>query len=270
MTERNKFEEMLEHLVNEDKEKAEELFHEIVVEKSRDIYENLLAEEDAEVEETTDEEVDEATDEEVDEASNEDDLDEATDEEVEEASADDAEVDEATDEKVEEFMEPTVEADPVDDMEMDVEMPDAGDDMEMGMDGDDMGMDAEGGEGDIEDRVMDLEDELESLKQEFEAMMDGDMGDEEAPADDEMPMDMDSEEGDEDERKFKAVQAEFRKIYDARTLAPYFYRALDTIDAAPAYQYYMCIGTLLLDTEGKTSDELLQVDLNLNPQWHSF
>ena len=31
MTERNKFEEMLEHLVNEDKTKAEELFHEIVV-----------------------------------------------------------------------------------------------------------------------------------------------------------------------------------------------------------------------------------------------
>ena len=41
----NKFEEMLEHLVNEDREKAEELFHDIVVEKSRKIYEDLLAEE---------------------------------------------------------------------------------------------------------------------------------------------------------------------------------------------------------------------------------
>ena len=40
----NKFEEMLEHLVNEDREKAEELFHDIVVEKSRKIYEDLLAE----------------------------------------------------------------------------------------------------------------------------------------------------------------------------------------------------------------------------------
>ena len=49
----NKFEEMLEHLVNEDREKAEELFHDIVVEKSRKIYEDLLAEE------TKDEEVDE-------------------------------------------------------------------------------------------------------------------------------------------------------------------------------------------------------------------
>jgi len=33
MTDLNKFEEMLERLVNEDKEGAEELFHEIVVEK---------------------------------------------------------------------------------------------------------------------------------------------------------------------------------------------------------------------------------------------
>ena len=41
----NKFQEMLEHLVNEDREKAEEIFHDIVVEKSRKIYENLLADE---------------------------------------------------------------------------------------------------------------------------------------------------------------------------------------------------------------------------------
>jgi len=59
MADQNKFEKMLELLVNEDREAAEELFHEIVVEKSRDIYENLLSE-DEEVDETTDEEVDEA------------------------------------------------------------------------------------------------------------------------------------------------------------------------------------------------------------------
>ena len=39
MADLNKFEKMLELLVNEDKEAAQELFHEIVVEKSRDIYE---------------------------------------------------------------------------------------------------------------------------------------------------------------------------------------------------------------------------------------
>ena len=70
MATQNKFEQMLEKLVNEDKAGAEELFHEIVVEKSRDIYESLLESEldDEAVEETTDEEVEETTDEEVEEA----------------------------------------------------------------------------------------------------------------------------------------------------------------------------------------------------------
>jgi hypothetical protein len=159
MADQNKFEKMLELLVNEDKEAAQELFHEIVVEKSRDIYEGLL-EDEAEVEEATDEEVDEATDEEVDES--EEDLDEATDEEV----------DEATDEEVEEGFdldEFEVEADPMD------MGGDPADDMMA-----DLGMDDEGeegddeGEGDVEDRVEDLEDALDDLKAEFEKMMAGD------------------------------------------------------------------------------------------------
>ena len=40
-----KFEQLLDLIVNEEMDKANELFHEIVVEKSRDIYENLIAEE---------------------------------------------------------------------------------------------------------------------------------------------------------------------------------------------------------------------------------
>jgi hypothetical protein len=54
MTDRNKFEQMLEYLISEDQEKARELFHQLVVEKSREIYENILAEdfeEEGEVEE---------------------------------------------------------------------------------------------------------------------------------------------------------------------------------------------------------------------------
>ena len=52
MTDRNKFEQMLEFLVNEDQAKAKEMFHQIVVEKSREIYESLLSEEfDEDVEE---------------------------------------------------------------------------------------------------------------------------------------------------------------------------------------------------------------------------
>ena len=41
----NKFEQLLDLLVNEEMDKANELFHEIVVEKSREIYENMIAEE---------------------------------------------------------------------------------------------------------------------------------------------------------------------------------------------------------------------------------
>jgi hypothetical protein len=59
MTDRNKFEQMLEFLVNEDQAKAKEMFHQIVVEKSREIYENLLSEEfDEDVEEGQEEDND--------------------------------------------------------------------------------------------------------------------------------------------------------------------------------------------------------------------
>jgi len=204
MTDRNKFEEMLERLVNEDKEGAEALFHEIVVEKSRDIYEGLL--EDEEVEETTDEEVDEATDEEVDES--EEDLDESDDEDLDEA---DEELDEA-DEEVDENFFDVAEADPVDDMMGDIEEPAMGGDMDMEpeMGDDDMGMGDE--DGDVEDRVADLEDELESLKAEFEAMMGDEEGEGEDDGEDagdmdmEMPMDMDAEAGD-DEDEMEAFEA---------------------------------------------------------------
>ena len=43
MTDRSKFELMLDALINEQQDKAKEIFHDIVVEKSREIYENLLA-----------------------------------------------------------------------------------------------------------------------------------------------------------------------------------------------------------------------------------
>jgi hypothetical protein len=54
-----KFEQLLDYLVNEEHDKANELFHEIVVEKSREIYESLLAEEAEEDNEQQDESVEE-------------------------------------------------------------------------------------------------------------------------------------------------------------------------------------------------------------------
>jgi hypothetical protein len=60
-------EQMLEHLVNDDQQKAEELFHEYVVAKSRDIYENLIEseidEESKDDEEDEEDEVEESFDE---------------------------------------------------------------------------------------------------------------------------------------------------------------------------------------------------------------
>lgn len=41
----NKYEQLIEHIINDDEAKARALFHDIVVEKSRDIYESLMDEE---------------------------------------------------------------------------------------------------------------------------------------------------------------------------------------------------------------------------------
>ena len=90
MTDLTKFEKMLELLVNEDKVAAQELFHEIVVEKSRDIYESLL-EDDEEVDEASHEDEDDEDDEEVDES--DEDLDENFSLDTFEVEADEEEVD---------------------------------------------------------------------------------------------------------------------------------------------------------------------------------
>ena len=178
MTDRNKFEQMLEHLINDESDKAKELFHQLVVEKSREIYENILAEDFNEAKEEDDEEMDEAKEEDDEE------LDEGTDEdeEMEEsfgfAEADDEMGDENGD----------IGGDAGDDMIDDLEAGDEGDEEDMG------------GEDDIEDRVVDLEDALDELKAEFEALMGDDMGgddmgdmgnDDMDMGDNDMDMDMD-------------------------------------------------------------------------------
>ena len=151
MTDRNKFEQMLEHLINDESDKAKELFHQLVVEKSREIYENILAEDFQDLEEKT-------KDDEDDEEEDDKELEEGTDEEMEEsfgfAEADDEMGDENGD----------IGGDAGDDMIDDLEAGDEGDEEDMG------------GEEDLEDRVVDLEDALDELKAEFEALMGDDMG----------------------------------------------------------------------------------------------
>ena len=156
---------MLEKLVADDKTAAEEIFHNIVVEKSRSIYEGLLENDikDIEVEETSKEDESKKDDDAVDEASKDE---SKEDEAVEEASKDE----ETTDESlldIENTEIAPVEAhggDATDDMVADIGMPaPTGDE--------DNGDDSEKGEEEIEDRVVDLEDAIDDLKAEFEKMM---------------------------------------------------------------------------------------------------
>ena len=138
MADQNKIAEMLEHLVNDDQAKAEELFHEYIVAKSREIYEDLI---ESEIEEASDE------DEEVDEA----------------AEKDEDQEDEDLDENFEDldFAEA---GDETDDLVADAESDD-----EDGDEGEDEMGDEEGDESEesIEDRVMDLEDHMAELEAEF-------------------------------------------------------------------------------------------------------
>jgi hypothetical protein len=139
----SKFEQLIEFVINDEDAKARELFHDIVVEKSREIYESLMDDDQDPVEEGMDpmgmNDGDAADDlitnveTEEEGLSEEDDMDAEFDDEAEQA-------------------------------------------------GDDLTHDIEGthDEGDIEDRVVDLEDKLDELMAEFEAMMGGDAGDQDS------------------------------------------------------------------------------------------
>lgn len=188
MTDRKMFEQMLQHLINEDKSKAEELFHDLVVSKSREIYENLL-DDDIQVDEEADDDEDE----------------------------DDEEVDENFDYGLGEVGP----GDPSDNLLNQVGPDDEGSEDDMGGD---MGDDDMGGEDPAtKDDVMDIKDALEELKAEFEAMlsgkMDDDMGDDDM-GDDDMGDDEDDEtkedyafESDDDEEDDDEVDEDMVREY---------------------------------------------------------
>jgi hypothetical protein len=147
----NRFEQLIEYVINDEEAKARELFHDIVVEKSRQIYENIMAEED--IEEAKDEELDEAE------------------EELEEGMGGDAADDLIDDVEMEEESDMNMEAEG-DDEEMDMSMDDGEEEFSMGAE--------EGGsdEAATKDDIMNLEDKLDQLMAEFEDLMGGDdMGD---------------------------------------------------------------------------------------------
>jgi len=139
-----KFQQLLDYIVNEEMDKANELFHEIVVEKSRTIYENLIAEEDDEMEE----------------------------------SMKDDEMDEGTEELEDSFVMDAEENDGFDDEDDDATGMLG---QEIGAD-DDMGDEMDGAEDDEEQAMFDIKnaiEELEAAFAELEAAQGGEMGDEE-------------------------------------------------------------------------------------------
>jgi len=137
----NKYEQLVEFIINDENDKARELFHKIVVEKSRDIYESLVADED--LEEMGGNEVEDLVDEVT--------LDEEGVTESEEGEFDD-EIDTVEDHDDTES----------DEFDYDNETPAENNDDE-----------------ELQDRVVDLEDALDELKAEFDALMAGEESEEE-------------------------------------------------------------------------------------------
>ena len=149
MANKQTLEQMLEHLINDDQQKAEELFHEYVVAASREIYESLI---DSEIAEETEED-------------NEEEMEEAADTETE---GDDEEVEEGFDDLA-------IEADD----EMDAGMGgDETDDL-----AGEMGPEEEGEEKSEEELFMDLDAIVDELQAKFDELKGGEgeeeMGDEE-------------------------------------------------------------------------------------------
>ena len=142
----NRFEQLIEYVINDDEQKARELFHDIVVEKSRQIYEDIMAEEAEEIEEGADEDLDEMDmgGDASNKLINDVEMEEESDMNME-AEGDDAEFDDEAEEDGEDFTK---------DMEMD--------------------NDEFGGSGDepaTKDDIMNLEDKLDQLMAEFEDLM---------------------------------------------------------------------------------------------------
>jgi hypothetical protein len=155
----NKFEQLIEYVINDDEAKARELFHDIVVEKSRTIYEEMMA---------ADEELEEAADEEIEEG---------TEEELEENMMGGDGADSLI--KAIETEESGVSMDEEEEVEMDADFGD------------------EEADAGLEDRVVDLEDKLDELMAEFESLMGDEAGEGDEEMD--MDMDMEVGDGMSDE-----------------------------------------------------------------------
>jgi|APSaa5957512576_1039674.scaffolds.fasta_scaffold03376_3 hypothetical protein len=160
----NKFEKLIEYVINDEENKAADLFHQIVVDKSRDIYEDLM-------------QADKIDDEDVEDVEKEVEADEINEDDDEMTfGGDDGEADEIAFGGDEDFGDE-------EEGEFDIEMG--------APEGD---VDSE----DLEDRVVDLEDKLDELMAEFDDLMGDEEGGEEfSDAEFSDELSLDDEEGEE-------------------------------------------------------------------------
>jgi hypothetical protein len=172
---KNQFEQLIEYVINDEDAKAKELFHQIVVSKSRQIYENLMQEDNAMGMEPTEIDTD-----------------------MDEGMMGGSQVGEMIDDVQAEEAGTGMHEDEDEDAEFDDEAEEAGDDLTRDMEDEN---DMEDDEAASKSDVMDLSDKLDELMAQFEDMMGGgNMGDD-MDMDDDMGMDdgMSDEEVDFDE-----------------------------------------------------------------------
>lgn len=197
-----KFEQLLDLLVNEEMDKANELFHDIVVEKSREIYETMIAEE----AEEEDEDVEESKDEEEEES-----------------------VEEGFGEEEESMYE--IGGDAADDLVGDTEDPlamgdEEGDD-EFGEPEGDFGGEEGGNEPATKDDILDLASALDEIKAEFAALIAGEKHEEEENPDihggelDGLGDDEGEEEGEEEVDASTEADEQFMREYKEVVGKPY-------------------------------------------------
>ena len=167
----NKFEQLIEFVINDDEKNAKALFHDIVVEKSRDIYEEIMSEEEITekkqgykdredehlgakdgAEDTKKQSMKDRRDDEMGKRGKRD-AEHDNDQKIDETDLGGSQVDELIDE---------VEAE-----EQGVRMEDEEEEIEMI----DIDVDDNDGEEELEDRVVNIEDKLDELMGEFEELM---------------------------------------------------------------------------------------------------
>ena len=209
MSTQDRYTKIIESLVNGEEAKASDLLHEAFVEKAREIWSDLV-------------EQDELAEEEIEE------LDEAFGEAEDDDFLNDIEADEEEIEAEEAFGE-SEEEDEDDMLEPEAEMELAGDEEEMDFDADGE-LDAHEEEhGELEDKLVSVEDALSDLKAEFAKMM-GDEAEEEKV---EEEFTFESEEAEEDEVEELDESAELTKVGKDNAVHPVEMPAGDDGKASP-------------------------------------